>query len=64
MPTTEDISASTSTLKPDSPCVGRCSTAYGDEICRGCGRTFEEVINWIIYTDEEKAAVWTRLGKA
>jgi uncharacterized protein len=60
----DENSSSAVTLNPDSPCVGRCSTAYGDEICRGCGRTFEEVINWIVYTDEEKAAVWARLRKA
>jgi len=63
MTATEISLVAADTLKPDSPCVGRCSTAYGDEICRGCGRTFEEVINWIIYTDEEKAAVWGKLGK-
>ena len=54
---------SSSSLQPDSPCVGRCSTTYGDDVCKGCGRTFIEVINWIIYTDEEKAAVWARLQK-
>ena len=37
------------TLRPDSPCAGYCSTSHGDEICKGCGRTFDEVINWIIY---------------
>ena len=45
------------TLRPDSPCAGYCSTSHGDEICKGCGRTFDEVINWIIYDDDEKAAV-------
>ncbi|WP_230089378.1 DUF1289 domain-containing protein [Herminiimonas contaminans] len=52
------------TLRPDSPCAGYCSTSHGDEICKGCGRTFDEVINWIIYDDEEKAAVWARLEAA
>jgi predicted Fe-S protein YdhL (DUF1289 family) len=50
-----------SSLQPDSPCVGRCSTAYGDDICKGCGRTFLEVVNWIVFDDVEKAAVWKRL---
>lgn len=49
-------------LKPESPCIGQCSTTYGDDICRGCGRTFVEVVNWIAYGEEEKAAVWARLG--
>lgn len=57
----ENSPMSTSSLQPESPCVGRCSTTYGDDICKGCGRTFIEVINWIMYDDEEKAAVWARL---
>ena len=48
-------------LRPDSPCAGYCSTSHGDEICKGCGRTFDEVINWIIYDDAEKDAIWARL---
>jgi len=52
-----------SSLEPDSPCVGKCSTAYGDDVCKGCGRTYLEVINWIIFTEEEKAAVRARLKK-
>jgi predicted Fe-S protein YdhL (DUF1289 family) len=47
--------------KPDSPCIGMCSTSYGDDICRGCGRTFIEVIDWIIYEDEQKKSVWMRV---
>ncbi|MBX9800435.1 MAG: DUF1289 domain-containing protein [Burkholderiaceae bacterium] len=51
-------------MRPDSPCAGYCSTSHGDEVCKGCGRTFDEVINWIIYDDDEKAAVWARLEAA
>lgn len=50
-----------SSLKPDSPCIGQCSTTYGDDVCRGCGRTYLEVINWIMFDDREKAQVWLRL---
>lgn len=56
--------AQNSTLHPDSPCTGYCSTSHGDEICKGCGRTWDEVLNWIIYSDEEKNAVWARLEAA
>jgi len=28
------------------PCFGYCSTAYGDDICRGCNRSFTEVLHW------------------
>jgi predicted Fe-S protein YdhL (DUF1289 family) len=45
---------------PDSPCIGVCSTLF-DEICKGCGRTADEVANWVFLSDEEKRAVWTRI---
>ena len=46
----------------DSPCVGICSaTALGDEICIGCGRTFEEVRLWNTFTDEQKISINQRL---
>jgi len=44
-----------------TPCVGLCSTVYGDQVCRGCKRFHHEVINWNSYNDEEKHAVWLRL---
>jgi len=44
-----------------TPCVGLCSTVYGDLVCRGCKRFHHEVINWNGYNDEEKRAVWLRL---
>ncbi len=46
----------------DSPCVGVCSaTALGDEICIGCGRTFDEVRLWNTFTDAVKIAINQRL---
>ena len=44
-----------------SPCIGVCSTVLGDEICRGCGRSFEEVLNWHQFSDEQKRAINRRL---
>jgi len=45
----------------DSPCVGICSTAIGDEICIGCGRSFNEVNQWNTLSDKEKHAINRRL---
>ena len=48
-----------------SPCVGRCTaTSLGDAICRGCGRTAEEVRDWNTYSDKQKIAINDRLRKA
>ena len=44
-----------------TPCVGLCSTVYGDTVCRGCKRFHHEVINWNGYDDTQKRAVWLRL---
>jgi predicted Fe-S protein YdhL (DUF1289 family) len=47
-----------------SPCRGVCSaTSQGDAICRGCGRTAEEVRDWNTYSDEQKIAIKERLRK-
>lgn len=32
---------------PDTPCIAICSTSQGDDVCKGCGRTFEEVQHWL-----------------
>ena len=44
----------------DSPCIGVCTTLY-DEICQGCGRTLNEVSNWVFLSQEEKDSVWKRI---
>lgn len=47
----------------DSPCVGVCSTSLGDEVCIGCGRTFDEVRLWNTLAAEDKIKINTRLLK-
>ncbi|MDN0084004.1 DUF1289 domain-containing protein [Crenobacter sp. SG2305] len=42
----------------DSPCIALCSTALGDNVCRGCGRTFIEVAEWSALPGADKAAIW------
>ncbi len=46
---------------PDAPCIAICSTTQGDAVCKGCGRSFEEVQHWPVYTPAEKRAVWRRI---
>ncbi|MFG6485944.1 DUF3717 domain-containing protein [Roseateles sp. BYS78W] len=46
---------------PDSPCIAICSTAQGDGICKGCGRTFDEVQHWPALDPFEKRVVWHRI---
>ncbi len=46
---------------PDAPCIAICSTSQGDDVCKGCGRTFDEVQNWPVMTPGEKRATWRRI---
>jgi len=46
---------------PDTPCIAICSTSQGDDECKGCGRTFDEVQLWPAMTPVEKRATWRRI---
>lgn len=50
-------------LMTTSPCVGVCSTTFGDDICFGCRRTYDEVIKWNTLSDKEKDVINRRLLK-
>lgn len=52
---------SNSSLK--TPCIGLCSTVYGDAVCRGCKRYDYEIIDWNIYDNAKQQAVWHRLER-
>ena len=47
--------------KTRSPCVGICSTTYGDLVCRGCRRFSHEIVGWNGYTEEQKISILERL---
>ena len=45
----------------DTPCIAICSTSQGDDMCKGCGRTFEEVQNWPAMPPAAKRSTWRRI---
>ncbi len=47
---------------PDTPCIAICSTSQGDAICKGCGRSFEEVRHWTDMRPAQKRATWRRIS--
>ncbi len=49
---------------PDTPCIAICSTSQGDALCKGCGRTFEEVQYWTEMRPAEKRCTWRRITVA
>lgn len=46
---------------PDTPCIAICSTSQGDAVCKGCGRSFEEVQHWPEMSPAEKRHTWRRI---
>ena len=46
---------------PDTPCIAICSTSQGDDVCKGCGRTFTEVQYWTEMQPAAKRATWRRI---
>ena len=46
-----------------TPCVGVCSTIYGDDICRGCHRHSDEVIQWNSMNEKQKKNINFRLAE-
>jgi predicted Fe-S protein YdhL (DUF1289 family) len=58
MQTSDDILEITA----DSPCVGHCTTVLGDEVCRSCLRTFDEVTRWLEMSEAERIQVNRRIA--
>ena len=50
-------------LKSATPCLGICSTTFGDEVCKGCKRFSHEVVSWTKYSLEEREIVNDRIEK-
>jgi predicted Fe-S protein YdhL (DUF1289 family) len=46
---------------PDTPCIAICSTSQGDPMCKGCGRSFDEVQRWTEMNPYDKRATWRRI---
>ncbi len=42
-----------------SPCVKICTLEDG--VCIGCGRTQDEIRDWVIMTDEQRKKIMERL---
>jgi len=44
-----------------SPCIGHCTTVLGDDVCRSCLRTFDEITRWPQMNDAERLEVNRRI---
>lgn len=46
----------------ESPCIGHCTTVLGDDVCRSCLRTLDEITSWPTITDEERIRINQRIA--
>ena len=49
--------------RSSTPCLGICSTTFGDEVCKGCKRFAHEIVSWTKYSQEEREIINDRLEK-
>jgi len=56
-------SSITREITAECPCVGHCTTALGDDVCRSCHRTFDEVTRWPELSDEERIRINRRIAE-
>lgn len=45
----------------ESPCNKICTLAADDGPCLGCGRSLDEIINWLRYSHEQRAMIMALL---
>ena len=48
--------------KPQSPCISLC-TLDEDDICMGCLRSLDEIVDWTMLSDDEKRAVLANVAE-
>ena len=46
-----------------SPCTGICTLKNNGKLCIGCGRSIDEIINWVYLSDNEKENIIQEIHK-
>lgn len=47
----------------ETPCIKVCRMLEGGSLCRGCGRTLEEIAHWTSMSPEERRAIMGGLAE-
>lgn len=47
----------------DSPCTSVCDIDLENGLCKGCGRTKEEIFCWLRYSDADKKQVLLTINR-
>ena len=48
--------------KPQSPCISICTLDEND-VCMGCLRTLDEIVDWTMLSDDEKRSVLANVAE-
>ncbi len=47
----------------ETPCVKVCRMLEGGNLCRGCGRTLDEIARWTSMSPEERRVIMAGLAQ-
>lgn len=47
----------------ETPCIKVCRILEGGSLCRGCGRTLDEIARWTSMSPEERRAIMGGLAE-
>lgn len=47
----------------ETPCVKVCRILEGGNVCRGCGRTLDEIARWTSMSHEERRSIMAGLAE-
>jgi len=45
-----------------TPCISVCKIDETTRVCKGCGRSIEQIKDWMKYTDDERYEIMKQLG--
>lgn len=55
------FTAESDVMAIETPCIQVCVVDPASRLCRGCGRTLDEIGRWTIMTDAERRRVMAEL---
>ncbi len=57
------FTAKSDVMAIETPCIKVCVVDPASRLCRGCGRTLDEIGRWIVMTDGERRRVMAELPR-
>tara|TARA_B100000780_G_scaffold255122_1_gene203614 strand:+ start:411 stop:590 length:180 start_codon:yes stop_codon:yes gene_type:complete len=45
-----------------SPCTGICTLINNNKLCVGCGRSIDEIVNWVYLSNDKKEKIIQKIN--